>query len=145
MWRQCRLLWKGQIKQAPRVTGFATCRAALMRIPDNCSLALLGVSRRLSLQLSAALTPFRMILNKRDCHYRGHWGCGSTGSVYTLNSTDYLRLTVYPRAHLASFYLPVSRVLHLHAVSAAYFDGCTMDMIFWTFCPRSPKVGLTPL
>lgn len=139
---QCRLLWEGQIKQAPGVTGFATCRAALMRIPDDCSLALLGVSHRLSLQLSAALTPFRVILNKRDCHCHGHWGCGSTGSVYTLNSTDFLRLTVYRRVHLAPFYLPVSRVLHLHAVSATYFHGCTMDLIFWTFCPRSPKVGL---
>lgn len=138
------MLWKGQIKQAPRVTGFATCRAALTRIPDDCSLALLGVSRHLSLQLSAALTPFRMILNKRDCHC-GHWGGGSTGSVYTLNSTDFLKLTVYRRVHPASFYLPVYRVLHLHAVSAAYFHGRTMDLIFWTFCPRSPKVGLAPL
>ena len=52
--------------KAPRVTGFATHRAALMRIPDDCCLALLGVSRPLSLQLSAALTPFRVILNRRD-------------------------------------------------------------------------------
>lgn len=42
MWRQCRLLWKGQIKQAPRVTGFATCRAALTRIQTIAPWPFLG-------------------------------------------------------------------------------------------------------
>ena len=65
MWRSVRIAVERPNK-APRVTGFVTHRAALMRIPDDCCLALLGVSRPLSLQLSAALTPFRVILNKRD-------------------------------------------------------------------------------
>ena len=40
----------------------------LMRIPDDCSFALLlWVSCHLSPQLSAALTPSSMVLNKMDC------------------------------------------------------------------------------